>query len=380
MTLDLRSNLYGFEIDKLREQLSIIDGDDRYSYFADVLRAFLSEDAEAVKEFQEDKRALVAAAATCNPIADLSLLSKKLKNLALVACLNPSINFKIVSNLQRYEHPAIPIFLAANSTVDPETKVFSALAYDQTSEIDGNIIDNWYEHSLDMYEESPTQSISEIEQLLTLEILGFYNEGGDFPFWQMLEDTELEPNDKIWKSLASLPRVPKEIYAESPIAVNIHVARELAAEKKIPKELLDGLVHDDCRLGEDINNSDSWFISRSPRASVAFSSSKAEILSEIIKEETALIESSTEYRHGSLAVLWRIAGNPNLKAAHIKLIQEFVSRNIARISDDMFNYDLLSMLEGGAFVDAPLLNNPSFPHEFLSEFESLIVEIGKAVK
>ena len=57
MTLDLRSNLYGFEVEKLRKQLSIIDGDDRYSYFADVLRAFLSVDAEAVKEFQEDKRA-----------------------------------------------------------------------------------------------------------------------------------------------------------------------------------------------------------------------------------------------------------------------------------------------------------------------------------
>jgi len=159
VTLDLRSTLSGFEVEKLREQLTVIDGDIRYTYFADVLRAFLSEDAGAVKEFQEDKRALVAAAASCNPLADLSLLSQKLKNFALVASLNPSVSFKIVSALQKHEHPAIPLFLAANSTVDPETKVFSALAYEQTSEIDGNIIDSWYEHSLDMYEESPSQSV-----------------------------------------------------------------------------------------------------------------------------------------------------------------------------------------------------------------------------
>jgi hypothetical protein len=38
------------------------------------------------------------------------------------------------------------------------------------------------------------------------------------------------------------------------------------------------------------------------------------------------------------------------------------------------------MLEGGAFVDAPLLNNPSFPPESVSSFEALIVEIGKAAK
>jgi hypothetical protein len=46
----------------------------------------------------------------------------------------------------------------------------------------------------------------------------------------------------------------------------------------------------------------------------------------------------------------------------------------------MFNYDVLSMLEGGTFVDAPLLNNPSFPPESTREFEMLIAEMGKAVR
>lgn len=376
MTLDLRSNLYGFEVEKLRKQLSIIDGDDRYSYFADVLRAFLSEDAEAVKEFQEDKRALVAAAASCNAVADLSLLSKKLKNSALVACLNPSINFKIVSNLQRYEHPAIPIFLAANSTVDPETKVFSALAYDQTSEIDGNIIDSWYEHSLDMYEESPTQSISEIEQLLTLEILGFYNEGGDFPFWQMLEDSEIESTGKLWKAFAVLPRVPKEIYAETAIAINTLIARELAAEKALPKELIEELVQDDCRLGSEFSD-DSWFISRSPRASIAFNSKDQDLISRIIQEEIANLESNTEYANGSMGVLWRIVGNVNLKTNHIKLIHDFVQRSRPKFSQWMFNYDLSSMIEGGAYVDAPLLRNPSLPRDYHSVFEAFIIDLKK---
>ena len=113
---------------------------------------------------------------------------------------------------------------------------------------------------------------------------------------------------------------------------------------------------------------------------MAFSNSKGELLSQIIQEEIALIESATAYQDGSMSVLWRIAGNPNLKAIHIKLLQEFVSRNLVRCSDEMFNYDLLSMLEGGAFVDAPLLNNPSLPPESVSSFEALIVEIGKAAK
>jgi hypothetical protein len=46
----------------------------------------------------------------------------------------------------------------------------------------------------------------------------------------------------------------------------------------------------------------------------------------------------------------------------------------------MFNYDLLSMLTGGAYVDAPLLNNEVFPEELVSNFETLISEIEKAGK
>jgi hypothetical protein len=380
MSLDLRTTLNGFDKALLYEHLKKIEKDEKYSYYADIIRAFISTDAKVVSQFQQDFRFLVTAAASCNPLADLEVLNKNLKKFALVAALNPSINQKILGNLQMYEHPALAVFLASNPAADPEAKVFSLLAYGQVGEINEDVIDSWFENSLDEYEESPSQSISEILQLLTLEILGHFMEGGEFPFWQMLEDIELEPEDKLWKVLGALPRVPKEIYSETPIAINTHVARELAAEKVSSKELLEELIQDDCRLGEDINNSDSWFISRSPRASVAFSTSRGEILTNLIQEEIAFIEAAREYRHGSMAVLWRIAGNPNLKATHIKLLQEFISRNLERCSDEMFNYDLLSMLEGGAYVDAPLLNNPSFPPESVSNFEALIVEIGKAVK
>ena len=380
MSLDLRTTLDGFDKSALNEQLEKIANDERYAYYADVINAFTATDSKAVSEFQQDARFLVAAAASCNPLADLEVLNKNLKKFALVAALNPSINQKILGNLQKYEHPALAVFLASNPAADPEAKVFSLLAYGQVGDVDEDSIDSWFEHSLDEYEESSAQSIAEISQLLTLEILGFFKEGGEFPFWQMLEDTQLEPEDKLWKVLGALPRVPKEIYSESAIAINTHVARELAAEKSLSKDLYEQLVVDDCQLGEDINNSDSWFISRSPRASVAFSNSKGELLSQIIQEEIALIESATAYQDGSMSVLWRIAGNPNLKAIHIKLLQEFVSRNLVRCSDEMFNYDLLSMLEGGAYVDAPLLNNPSFPPESVSNFEALIVEIGKAAK
>lgn len=380
MSLDLRNTLDGFDKSALHEQLEKIASDERYAYYADVINAFTTTDSKAVSEFQLDARFLVAAAASCNPLADLEVLNKNLKKFALVAALNPSINQKILGNLQKYEHPALAVFLASNPAADPEAKVFSLLAYGQVGDVDEDSIDSWFEHSLDEYEESSAQSIAEISQLLTLEILGFFKEGGEFPFWQMLEDTQLEPEDKLWKVLGALPRVPKEIYSESPIAINAHVARELAAEKSLSKDLYEQLVVDDCQLGEDINNSDSWFISRSPRASVAFSNSKGELLSQIIQEEIALIESATAYQDGSMSVLWRIAGNPNLKAIHIKLLQEFVSRSLVRCSDEMFNYDLLSMLEGGAYVDAPLLNNPSFPPESVSNFEALIVEIGKAAK
>lgn len=380
MTLDLRSTLDGFAVENLQEQLNSIQNDARYTYYADVIRAFLSQDAQEVKVFQEDPRFLVSVAASANPKADLTLLAKNIKKFALVAAINPALDHKLLNSLQKFEHPAIPVFLAANSSNDPELKVFSLLAHGQGSDVDEDSIDSWFEYSLEEFEESPAQSIAEISQLLALELLGLFKEGGEFPFWQMLEDIDLEPEDKLWKALGALPRVPKEIYSATPIAINTHVARELAAEKSLTKELLEELVQDDCRLGQDINNSDSWFISRSPRASVAFSNSNGELLSQIIQEETAFIESSTAYQVGSMSVLWRIAGNPNLKPSHINLLQTFVSRNLFRCSDEMFNYDLLSMLEGGAYVDAPLLNNPSFPPESVSNFEALIVEIGKSTK
>jgi hypothetical protein len=227
-----------------------------------------------------------------------------------------------------------------------------------------------------MYEESPSQSISEILQLLALEILGFYNEGGDFPFWQMLEDSEIEPTEKLWKAFGALPRVPKEIYSESSMAVNILIARELAAEKTLPREMIEELVQDDCPLGSDLGD-DSWFISRSPRASIAFNSKDQDLLSRIIQEEIASLESKTEYADGSMGVLWRIAGNSNLKLAHIQLIHDFVLRSKPRFSHWMFNYDLSSMLEGGAYVDAPLLGNSSLPTGYQSVFQNFIVELKK---
>ena len=380
MPLDLRSTLDGFSVENLKQHLSQIDNDARYSYYADILRAYLSENTEEVRQFQEDNRSLVSTAASCNPLADLSLIAKNIKKFALVAAINPALDHKLLNSLQKFEHPAIPVFLSANASADPELKVFSLLAHGQTSDVDEDSIDSWFEYSLDEYEESPSQSIAEISQLLTLEMLGYFKEGGEFPFWQMLEDIDLEPADKLWKVLGALPRVPKEIYSETPIAINTLVARELAAEKSLPKDLIEDLVQDDCRLGEEINNPDSWFISRSPRASVAFSNKRTDLLTQIIEEEIAFLETSQQYGNGSMSVLWRIAGNPNLKASHIQLIYEFASRNILKCSDEIFNYDLLSMLTGGAFVDAPLLNNEAFPQELVIKFESLISEIEKAGK
>jgi hypothetical protein len=81
-----------------------------------------------------------------------------------------------------------------------------------------------------------------------------------------------------------------------------------------------------------------------------------------------------------MAILWRIAGNPNLKATHIEMIEQFVSKNLARCSDENFNYDLASMLGGGAYVDAPLIDNPSLSLELKTRFELLVSEIEKAKK
>jgi hypothetical protein len=81
MPLDLRLTLDGFSVDYLKHQLSQIDNDPRYSYYADILRAYLSENAEEVRQFQEDIRVLVSMAASCNPLADLSLLAKNIKKI-----------------------------------------------------------------------------------------------------------------------------------------------------------------------------------------------------------------------------------------------------------------------------------------------------------
>jgi hypothetical protein len=373
--------LDGFSVENLKQHLSQIDNDSRYSYYADVIRAYLSENPEEVRQFQEDNRALVSMAASCNPLADLSLIAKNIKRFALVAAINPALDHKLLNSLQKFEHPAIPVFLSANTSSDPELKVFSLLAHGQASDVDEDSIDSWFEYSLDEYEESPSQSIAEISQLLTMELLGYFKEGGEFPFWQMLEDIDLEPEDKLWKALGALPRIPKEIYSQTPVAINTHVAREIAAEKSLTKDAIEELMQDDLPLGEDINNSDSWFISRSPRASVAFSAfAKSEILTQLIQEEISKIESALKYQDGSMAVLWRIAGNVKINPMHINLIHDFVSRNLPKSSEEMFNYDLLSMLEGGAYVDAPLLNNESFPPELRSKFESLLSELEKAGK
>jgi hypothetical protein len=372
MALDLRTQLNGFSIETLRGHLAKIENDPTYSYYADVIRAFLSSDAKEVAKYQQDERPQVAIAACCNPLADLEFLNSNFKKFALVAALNPSINDKITTKIQKYEHCAIPVFIASNQKVEVELKVFSLLAYGHT-EVTGDDIDDWYAESIDSYEESPSQALYEIAQLLCLETLGFFSEGGGSPFWQMLESADFEPEDKFWTVLGKLPRVPSIIYDGGAAAVNNHIARELAAEKALPKDLVTELAQDDLRLAFD---SDSWFISRSPRASVAFSiHAPSALLSQMIAEEVLIIESTEEYVDGSLAVLWRVAGNESLKTSHIDQIHDFVSKNLNRFSDEMFDYDVLSLLQGGNYVDAPLLSNSAFPTEFKDKFEALIKQI-----
>ena len=380
MALDLRTKLNGFSIETLGQHLAKIENDAAYSYYSDVIRAFLSTDAGEVAKYQQDERSQVAIAACCNPLADLEFINSNFKKFALVAALNPSLNNKIATKIQKYEHGAIPAFIASNEKAEVELKVFSLLANGQISEITGEDIDNWYAESLDSYEESPSQALSEISQLLCLETLGFFNEGGDgdMPFWQMLEETDFEPEDKFWKVLGKLPRVPSIIYDGGAAAVNSHIAREVAAEKALPKDLIAELAQDDLRLAFD---SDSWFISRSPRASVAFSIyTPPALLTQIIAEEVKMIESREEFEDDSLAVLWRVAGNESLKTSHIDQIYDFVSKNLDRFSDDMFDYDVLSLLQGGNYVDAPLLSNSAFPPEFKEKFEALIKQIEERKK
>ena len=67
-----------------------------------------------------------------------------------------------------------------------------------------------------------------------------------------------------------------------------------------------------------------------------------------------------------------MAGNESLKESHLNQIYEFLMNNVARCSDRHFYYDAISMLQGGNYVDAPLMDNSAFPESFLSKFNDLI--------
>ena len=372
MTVDAHPKINGFGAEKLSEFLKIVENDHRFSYYADVIRAYLSTDSEAIANYQRDERTQVAIAACCNPKADLEFISTNFKKFALVATLNPSIHSKIAAKILKYEHGALPAFIAANEKAEDELKVFSALVHDQISQVTGEDVDSWFAESLDNYEESSNQSLAEILQLLCLESLGFFDKcgEGDYSFWQMLEDSEIEPKDKFWKALGNLPRIPAEIYNGGEVAVNNHISRELAAEKALPGELLTELSQDDTALNFD---SDNWFCSRSPRASVAFSIyTPSKLLSKIITDEIEKIQSNSDYFDGSFDILWRVAGNESLNDSHLTQIYEFLMSNVARCSNQYFYYDVISMLQGGNYVDAPLMDNSVFPESFLSKFNDVI--------
>ena len=186
----------------------------------------------------------------------------------------------------------------------------------------------------------------------------------------MLEDSDIEPKDKFWKALGNLPRIPAEIYNGGEVAVNNHISRELAAEKALPGELLTELSQDDTALNFD---SDNWFCSRSPRASVAFSIyTPSKLLSKIITDEIEKIQSNGDYFDGSFDILWRVAGNESLNESHLNQIYEFLVSNVARCSNQYFYYDVISMLQGGNYVDAPLMENSVFPESFRSKFSDVI--------
>jgi hypothetical protein len=372
MTADVHLKLNGFSAEKLSEFLKIVENDPRFSYYADVIHAYLSTDSEAIAKYQRDERTQVAIAACCNPKADLEFISANFKKFAFVAALNPSLDSKIAAKILKYEHGALPVFIAANEKAEDELKVFSALAHDRISQVTGDDVDSWFAESLDNYEESSNQSLAEILQLLCLESLGFFDKcgEGDYSFWQMLEDSEIEPKDKFWKALGNLPRIPAEIYNGGEVAVNNHISRELAAEKALPGELLTELSQDDTSLTFD---SDIWFCSRSPRASIAFNvNTPPKLLSKIIADEIEKIQSKSDYFDGSFDILWRVAGNESLNESHLNQIYDFLMNNIARCSDRYFYYDVISMLQGGNYVDAPLMDNSAFPESFLSKFNDLI--------
>ena len=376
MTLSMPPQLNGFSAEKLSEFQKIVENDHRFLYYADVIRAYLSTDSEAIANYQRDERTQVAIAACCNPKADLEFISTNFKKFALVAALNPSIDSKIATKIQEYEHGALPVFIAANENATEELKVFSALAYDQISHVTRDDVDNWFAESLDNYEENSNQSIAEILQLLCLESLGFFDKcvEGDIYFGSFLEFDDIEPEDKFWKAIGNLPRIPSEIYNNGVFAVINHVSRERAAEKALPEDLLTELSQDDTSLN---SHDDNWFNSRSPRASVAFNvNTPPKLLSKIIADEIEKIESNSDYFDGSFDVLWRVAGNKSLNHSHLDQIYNFLKNNVARCSNQFFYNDVTTMLEGSYYVDVPLMYNPVFPEIFLSKFN----ELGKLIE
>ena len=376
MTLSMPPQLNGFSAEKLSEFLKIVENDHRFLYYADVIRAYLSTDSDAVANYQRDERSQVAIAACCNPKADLEFIITNFKKFALVAALNPSIDNKIATKIQEYEHGALPVFIAANEKTTDELRVFAALAHDQISHVTGDDVYDWFAESLDNYEENSNQSIAEILQLLCLESLGFFDKcvEGDIYFGSFLEFDDIEPEDKFWKAIGNLPRIPSEIYNHGVFAVINHVSRELAAEKALPEDLLTELSQDDTSLD---SQDDNWFNSRSPRASVAFNvNTPPKLLSKIIADEIEKIESNSDYFDGSFDILFRVVGNKSLNDSHLDQIYYFLKNNVARCSNQFFYNDVTTMLEGSYYVDVPLMYNPVFPEIFLSKFN----ELGKLIE
>ena len=66
------------------------------------------------------------------------------------------------------------------------------------------------------------------------------------PFWQMLEDADFEPEDKFWKVLGKLPRVPSIIYDGGAAAVNLFHQGQKTHVKA--QHVVFGVVHDPGQL------------------------------------------------------------------------------------------------------------------------------------
>jgi hypothetical protein len=307
-------------------------------------------------------------------LADLKEFDLIYRKYALALSVNQSLSEDQRKKLIEYKHNFIPFSIALNSEISKSSK--STFLDSMIDKIDMNLIDDWFSESYDSMEVNTGESLTEILQLLSLELLGFFGEGGDFPFWQLLEDSDLDPTHTLWSELSRLPKIPKILFQESPFAINLHIARELAGEKAIPSELLYELAYDDCNLAS-VDNGDLWFATRSPRASVASNKySPAELISQIIFEEITSIEKSDVYEDESLSVLWRVVGNSSITEKHIELILDFVSRSLERCADSSYKYDVLSLLEGGKYVDLPLIENSNLIDIHVERIKKLLGEIN----